>query len=53
MPSKLGNYGSSSPPLSGSSLSVGLYVSDLWDSMGHAKFCGKLGILLELLAGKF
>ena len=34
------------------SLFVGLYVSDLWDSMGHAKFCGKLGVLLELLAGK-
>ena len=38
--------------MSGSSLSVGLYVSDLWDVMGHAKLCGKLGVLLEFLAGK-
>ena len=47
-----GNYGSSSPPLSYSSLFVGLYVSDLWDSIGHARLCGKLSVLLELLAGK-
>ena len=40
------------PPLSYSSLFVGLYVSNLWDSMGHARLCGKLGVLLELLAGK-
>ena len=25
------------PPLSGSSLSVGLYVSDLWDTMGSVE----------------
>ena len=42
----------SSPPLSGSSLFVGLYVLDLWDTMGHAKLCGKLGVLLEFLVGK-
>ena len=44
--------GSSSPPLFGSSLSVGLYASDLWDTMGHARFCGKLGVLLEFWVGK-
>ena len=38
--------------LSCSSLTVGLYVLDLWDPMGHARLCGKLGVLLELLAGK-
>ena len=32
--------------------SVGLYVSNLWDAMGHARFCGKFGVLLEFLAGK-
>ena len=40
------------PPLSYSSLFVGLYVSDLRDSMGHARLREKLGVLLELLAGK-
>ena len=31
---------------------MGLYVSNLLDSMGHARLCGKLGVLLELLAVK-
>ena len=31
---------------------MGLYVSNLLDSMGHARHCGKLGVLLELLAAK-
>ena len=35
-----------------SSLIVGIYALDLWDPMGHARLCGKLGVLLELLAGK-
>ena len=38
--------------LSGSSLSVGLYALDLWDTMGHARLCGKLGVLLEFWVGK-
>ena len=33
-------------------LTMGKYVPDLWDPMGHARLCGKLGVLLELLAGK-
>ena len=52
VPSEWRTCGSSPPSLSCSSLSVGLYALDLWDSMGHARLCGKLGVLLELLAGK-
>ena len=42
----------SSPTLSCSSLVVGANVTSIRDPMGHARFCGKFGVLLELLAGE-
>ena len=31
---------------------MGANVTGIRDPMGHARFCGKFGVLLELLAGE-
>ena len=38
--------------LSCSSLIVGMNFTGIWDPMGHARFCGEFGVLLEFLDGE-
>ena len=47
------NCGSSPPPMSCSSLIVGLHVSDFWDPMSHARLCDSLVYCWSNWLGKF
>ena len=53
MPLFCGICGQSSHSLPCSLFFVGAYVTSFKDPMGHARFSGEFGVLLEELVGKF
>ena len=52
MPLFYGIWGLSSHSLPYCLFFVGAYVTNFWDPMGHARFSGEFGVLLEELVGE-